>query len=212
MADQLYLSLWYPNFRLASLPAALEKVMEQFGTVAGSARVKAAAAYPLSWHEAPAYQRVYDWGRGDQDHAPDAVDSEPREAIPAAMELLHDDFAYEFEVVWELWTPEVGGGLNPIWRKEPRVVRIVGYGPQFDDAAYEQNGHIRVDFGPDTPFLQEDVDLDEEAAAHVKENVQLLVDFTNAVQQHAGISTRLLWSESGESLAQKLIARLQSVN
>jgi hypothetical protein len=212
MADQLYLSLWYPNFRLASLPAALEKVMEQFGTVAGSARVKAAAAYPLSWHEAPAYQRVYDWGRGDQDHAPDAVDSEPREAIPAAMELLHDDFAYEFEVIWELWTPEVGGGLNPIWRKEPRVVRIVGYGPQFDDAAYEQNGHIRVDFGPDTPFLQEDVDLDEEAAAHVKENVQLLVDFTNAVQQHAGISTRLLWSESGESLAQKLIARLQSVN
>ena len=207
MADQLYLSLWYPNFRLASLPAALEKVMEEFAAVAGSARVKAAAAYPLSWNEAPAYQRIY-----DTEHAEDAVDSEPRSAIPSAMELLHDDFAYEFEVQWDLWAPEVGGGLHPIWRKELRVVRIVGYGPQFDEAAYEQNGHIRVDFGPDTPFLQEDVDLDDEAAAHVKENVQLLVDFTNAVQHHGGISTRLLWSESGESLAQKLIARLQSVN
>jgi hypothetical protein len=32
------------------------------------------------------------------------------------------------------------------------------------------------------------------------------------VQHHGGISSRLLWSESGESLAQKLIARLQSVN
>jgi hypothetical protein len=38
------------------------------------------------------------------------------------------------------------------------------------------------------------------------------VDFTNGVQQHCGISSRLLWSESGESLAQKLIARLQQVN
>ena len=67
--------------------------------------------------------------------------------------------------IWELWTPDVGGGLNPVWRKEPSVVRIVGFGPQFDEAAWEQNGHIRVDFGPDTPFLQEDVDLDDDAAA-----------------------------------------------
>jgi hypothetical protein len=207
MADQLYLSLWYPNFRLASLPAALEKVMEQFGSVSGSSRVKAAAAYPLSWNEAPAYQRVY-----DKEHDPDEMDSEPRLAIPAAMEMLHDDFAYEFELEWEVWVPEVGGGLDPVWRREPRVVRIIGFGPQFDEAAWEQNGHIRIDFGSDTPFLLEEVSLDKEAADYVKQNVQLLVDFTNAVQQHGGISSRLLWSESGDSLAQKLIARLQSVN
>ncbi|MBV8673069.1 MAG: hypothetical protein JOZ33_06520 [Acidobacteriaceae bacterium] len=207
MSDQLYLSLWYPNFRLASLPAALEKVMEQFGAVAGSSRVKAAAAYPLSWNEAPAYQRVY-----DKEHDPDELDSEPRLAIPAAMEMLHDDFAYEFELEWELWAPETAGDLDPIWRKEPRVVRVIGFGPQFDEAAWEQNGHIRVDFGPDTPFLQEDVNLDPEAANCVKQNVEMLVAFTDAVQQHGGISSRLLWSESGDSLAQKLIARLQSVN
>jgi hypothetical protein len=207
MADQLYLSLWYPNFRLAALPAALDKVMEQFATVAGSSRVRAVTAYPISWNEPPVYQRVY-----DEEHEPDVALSEPRQAIAEATEILHDDFAYEFELVWELWAPEVGGGLNPVWKKEPRVVRIVGYGPEFDDGAYEQNGHIRIDFGPDTPFLQEEVDLDAEAAIHVKQNVQMLVDFTNAVQQHGGISSRLLWSESGESLAQKLIARLQSVN
>jgi len=82
----------------------------------------------------------------------------------------------------------------------------------FDEGSYEQNGQIRIDFGTDTPFLQDDVDLDAEAAEYVKQNVQLLVDFTNGVQQHCGISSRLLWSESGESLAQKLIARLQQVN
>jgi hypothetical protein len=207
MADQLYLSLWYPNFRLIALPAALEKVMELFGTVAGSSRVKAAAIFPISWNEPPVYQRVY-----DEEHEPDIEASQPRQAISAATEMLHDDFAYEFEMLWELWVPEGAGGLDPIWKKEPSIVRIVGYGPEFDEGAYEQNGHIRIDFGPDTPFLQEDVNLDEEAAAHVKQNVQMLVDFTNAIQQHGGISTRLLWSESGESLAQKLIARLQSVN
>jgi hypothetical protein len=207
MADQLYLSLWYPNFRLSALPAALEKVMDLFGTVAGSSRVKAAAIYPISWNEAAVYQRVY-----DEEHEPDAEASQPREAVSAAMEMLHDDFAYEFELIWELWTPESAGALDPIWKKEPSAVRMVGYGPEFDEGAYEQNGHIRIDFGSDTPFLQEDVSLDEEAAEHVKQNVQMLVDFTNAVQQQAGISTRLLWSESGESLAQKLIARLQSVN
>jgi hypothetical protein len=207
MADQLYLSLWYPNFRLAALPAALEKVMELFGEIAGSSRVRSAAAYPISWNEAPAYQRVY-----DEDHEPDIEASRPRLAISTATELLHDDFAYEFELVWELWAPENAAGLDPVWKKEASVVRITGYGPQFDEGAYEQNGHIRIDFGPDTPFLQEEVSLDRHAADHVKQNVQMLVDFTNAVQQHGGISSRLLWSESGESLAQKLIARLQSVN
>ncbi len=166
--------------------------------------VRSASAYPISWNEAPQYQRIYDEEDGEA--------AAPEQAVPAALELLHDDFAYEFEMTWELWTPETGGGLDPIWRKEPRVVRIAGFGPEFDEGAYEQNGQIRVDFGLDTAFLYEDLDLDPEAAERVKENVQMLVDFTNGVQQHCGISSRLLWSESGESLAQKLIARLQQVN
>ncbi|GGH12911.1 hypothetical protein [Silvibacterium dinghuense] len=207
MSDQLYLSLWYPNFRLAALPAALDKVMELFGRVAGSAHVRAVTVYPISWHEPAAYQRVY-----DEEHAPDLEASEPRNAIADAMESIHDDFAYEFELAWELWTPESGGGLETAWKKTPSVVRIIGFGPEFDEGAYEQNGHVRIDFGSDTYFLQEDVDLDSEAADRVKQNVQMLVDFTNAVQQQGGISSRLLWSESGETLAQKLIARLQSVN
>ena len=207
MADQLYLSLWYPDFRLTALPAALEKVIQIFAHVSGSSGVRAAAAYPISWNEPPVYQRVY-----DEEHEPDLEDSQPRHAISAATEMLHDDFAYEFELTWELWVPETGAGLDAIWKKEPSVVRIIGYGPEFEEGEYEQNGHIRIDFGLDSPFLQEEVNLDEEAAAHVKQNVQMLVDFTNAVQHQGGISTRLLWSESGESLAQKLIARLQSVN
>lgn len=205
MADQLYLSLWYPNFRLLALPSALEKVMEQFAAVGGSARVSAATVYPISWNETPTWQRVY---RNETDDE----ESSPRTVIAAAMENAHEDYAWEFELIWELWVPEHAAGLDTMWRHEPRAVRIVGFGPEFDDGAYETNGQIRVDFGLDTPFLYEDVDLDEDAVQRVKENVAKLVEFTNRVQKNGGISTRLLWSESGESLARKLIERLQQVN
>ena len=89
---------------------------------------------------------------------------------------------------------------------------MVGFGPEFDDRAYEQNGHVRVDLGLDTFFLHEDVELDPESAEYLKRNVAILVDLTNAIQANCGISSRLLWLESGENLAQKLIARLQRLN
>lgn len=213
MADQLYLSLWYPNFRMEALPAALERVMEQFAAAGGSSRVAAATVYPISWNETPVWQRVYR-------NEPDEAEASPRAAIAAAMETIHDDYAWEFELVWELWIPEQaaeldaasGAALDTMWRQEPRVVRVTGFGPEFDERTYETNGHIRVDFGLDTPFLYEDMDLDEDAAERVKQNVQRLVEFTNGVQKNGGISTRLLWSESGESLAKRLIERLQQVN
>ena len=63
----------------------------------------------------------------------------------------------------------------------------------------------------DTPFLHEELSLTEQAEAHVRANVQKLVDFTLKLEQSSGASGRLLWSESEDNLAQKLIARLQRV-
>lgn len=204
MADQLYLSLWFPNFRLAALGPAIVGVLRQLAAAGGASAVAAAAVYPISWNEAPVYQRVYDEEDGEA--------SQPEAAVAEAMEMLHEDYAYEFEVNWELWVPESGGGLDTKWRQEPRVIRVIGFGPEFDDASYEQNGHIRVDFGSDSAFLQEDVAMEPETARYVQQNVQKLIDATQAIQNNLAISSRLLWSESGESLAEKLIARLQRLN
>lgn len=204
MSDQLYLSLWYPNFRLDAMPGALEKVTEQFAAAGGSSRVAAATVYPMSWNESPVWQRVY---RNEDDE-----EAAPRAVIAAAMENAHEDYAWELELGWELWVPEQAAGLDTMWRTEPRTVRIIGFGPAFDEGAYETNGHIRVDFGLDAPFLYEGMDLDQDGIARVQQNIQRLVAFTDGVQKNGGISTRLLWSESGESLAQKLIDRLQQVN
>jgi hypothetical protein len=204
MADRLYLSLWFPNLRLATLAPALVSVLKQFGQPGQPVRVHAATAYPISWNEPPFFQRIYE---KDEVEA-----SSPERAVAEAMEFQHDDFAYEFEVPWDLWTAEIEGGLDPRWTLEPVTVRVVGFGPEFDEGSYDQNGHVRVDFGLDTPFLLEELDLEAPDAEYIKRNVQKLVDVTNAIQEKCGISSRLLWSETGENLAQKLIARLQRVN
>ena len=199
MADTLYLSLWYPNLRIAALADKLTAVLGEFQAHGGEARVYASTVWPVSWSESPVFQRVYGWGeRG----------AEPRFAVEEALELLHDDYAYEFQIGWSLWELETGGGLGARWAREPRLVRVTGYGPLFDEGAYEQDGHIRVDFGSDTPFLEEDLELDSVAARHVAENVRQLVELTAAVEKSSGATARLLWSELGESLAQRLAARL----
>jgi hypothetical protein len=208
MADQLYLSLWFPGFRMQALPEKLVSVLHQFARVSGNRRVSAANAYPISWNEVPSYQRIY----VVDSRSEAGEESFAENAVAEATEQLFDDTAYEFEVRWPLWTPEGGEGLDVVWMEQPSIVRVIGYGPEFDDAAYESNGHIRIDFGLDSPFLLEEVDLDPVAAERVQQNVEKLVAFTLSVEKHCGISSRLLWTESGESIAQKLIDRLQRVN
>jgi hypothetical protein len=228
MADQLYLSLWFPNFRFEALPAALVSVLRQFALISKDTRVAAASVYPISFNEAPAYQRIY----VNDDRAADTSASIIENAVAEATEQLHDDMAYEFEMRWKLWSPVEADPqppdphidiypefesvrLDPLWKLQPATVKIIGFGPQFDDASFEQNGHIRVDFGLDTPWLAETLDdkeLDEEATKHIQQNVEMLLAFTLSVEKNCGISSRLLWTESGEPLAQKLIDRLQRVN
>jgi hypothetical protein len=243
MADQLYLSLWFPNFRFDTLPATLVSVMRQFAAISRDPRVAAAAAYPISFNEAPTYQRIY----VNDDRAEENADTSAaliENAVAEATEQLHDDTAYEFEMRWKLWSPELNqssprsdpgesyddseddtdsdnssdygsAALDPIWRLQTATVRILGFGPTFDDASFDQNGHIRIDFGLDTPWLAEtleDEQLDEDATKRIQQNVEMLLAFTLSVEKHCGISSRLLWTESGEPLAQKLIDRLQRVN
>jgi hypothetical protein len=45
----------------------------------------------------------------------------------------------------------------------------------------------------------------------VRANGQKLVEFMNRVEKASGAGARLLWSESEENFAQKLISRLQKV-
>jgi hypothetical protein len=204
MADTLYLSFWYPNLRLAGLADKLTAVLGAFARHGGEARVYSATVWPVNWGESPVFQKVF--GRGERG-------LEPRLAVNDALELLHEDYAYEFQIGWSLWEAEpADGGLETRWAREPRLVSVTGYGPLFDEGTYEQDGHIRVNFGSDAVFLDEEIELDTIAARHVEENVRQLVELTTAAEKDSGATARLLWSELGESLAQRLAARLGMTN
>jgi hypothetical protein len=232
MADTLYLSLWYPNLRLEALADKLTAVLGAFAAHGGEPRVYAATVWPVSWSESPVFERVY--GRDGGIGLGAGLGAEPGLAVEEALELLHEDCAYEFQIGWSLWeldsshentgpsaAPSLRSGfaqddssmgLDPRWVREPRLVRVTGYGPLFDEGAYEADGHIRIDFGSDEPFLEEEAELDSVAARRVEENVRQLVELTAAVEKASGATARLLWSELGESLAQRLAARLGVAN
>ena len=195
MPDPLYLSLWFSSFEVDDmLPHALA-ALRQFSFSVQQPGVTYLAVHPVSWNEPTILERRFRPGIS------------PEEAVLIASDLLHEDYAYLFEAFWDLWMVDEKGE----WTLRPSQVKVLVHGTEFDDGVYQQDGHIQVDLGLDAPFLQEDVPLTVEAAARVRANVQKLVEFTSKIEKNSGASARLLWSESDQNFAQKLIARLQRV-
>lgn len=177
------------------LPHALA-VMRQFPFSAQHPGISYLAVHPVSWNEPTILEQRF------------RPEVRPEEAVLLASDLLHEDYAYVFEASWDLWM------LPPDtlqWTLQASPVKFLVHGLEFDEGTYRQDGHIQVDFGLDSPFLQEEVPLTLEAEERVRANVQKLVEFTNSLEKNSGASGRLLWSESEDNLARKLIARLQRV-
>jgi hypothetical protein len=197
MPDSLYLSLWFPSFEEPEILPRAVSVLQQLPFSPAYPGVTYAAIQPVSWNEPTLFERRF------QPAVP------PDEAAGVLAEFVHEDYAYIFEAYWELWSPPAH---RDKWALQPSLVRIVAHGAEFEERAAEQAGHIQIDFGLDTPFLHEELPLTGEAEDRVKDNVQKLVVLTVQLEKNAGATGRLLWSESEENLAQKLIARLQKPN
>ena len=196
MSDPVYLSLWFSDFSGPEMLPHAFAVLQQFPFSAQRPGVSYLAVHPISWDEPTVLERRF----------PSGID--PGQATLIAAELVHDDYAYVFEAYWDLWTPDES---NANWVLGHATVRFIVQGEQFDEGAYQQTGHIEVDFGLDSYFLQPETSLNNQTRAKIRDNVAKLVEFSVHVEKNSGTSARLLWSESEESLAQKLIARLQKV-
>jgi hypothetical protein len=197
MGDSLYLSLWFPSFDEAEILPRTVSVLRQLPFSAERNGVTYSAIQPVSWSEPTILERRFRPG------------VPPEDAAEVVAELLHDDYAYVFEAYWDLWTPPEGAEK---WVLEPSLVRLVAHGMESEERAAEEAGHIQIDFGLDTSFLHEELELTSEAERNVRSNVHKLVEFIAKVEKNSGATGRLLWSESEENLAQKLINRLQRVN
>jgi len=196
VSDPLYLSLWFSDFSAPEMLPHAFAVLQQFPFSAQRPGVTYFAVHPVSWNEATVVERRF----------PGGIDA--GQATLIAAELVHDDYAYVFEAHWDLWIPDPS---SEKWVLEPATVKFIVQGEEFDEGSYQQTGHIEVDFGLDSYFLQPETELSDQTRAKIRDNVAKLVEFSTNVEKHSGASSRLLWSESEESLAQKLIARLQKV-
>lgn len=195
MADPLYLSLWFPHFEAIEMMPRTLSVMRQFPFSQQRPGITYVAVHPVSWGEATVLEKRFDPG------------ILPEEAAEIAQDLLHDDYAYTFEAYWDLWTPRLS---DRNWTLQPSPVKFLVHGIEFEHPEAEV-GDIEIDLGLDSPFLYEQLELAPEDESRLRANVAVLVAFTAAVEKNSGTSARLLWSESDESLAQKLISRLQKV-
>lgn len=193
MADPLYLSVWFPDSDESTMMVRALSVLKEFPYSTMRPGISAVAVHPISWAEPTILERQFNPG------------IQPIEAVEVVSDLLHGDYAYVFETHWDLWVVGPGGA----WSQQPQLVRFITHGPEFEEGTFEQDGHVQVDFGLDTDFLFEDVHFTPESEQHIRENVAILIAFTLAVEKNSGIRGRVLWSESDENLAQKLVARLQ---
>jgi len=170
-------------------------VLQQFPFSEQRPGITYVAVQPVSWNEASVLERRFSPG------------IPPEEAVVIAADLVHDDYAYTFDAYWDLWTPDDKGQ----WQLVPSPVQFIVQAEEFDDGIQQETGHIEIDFGLDSLFVQENVELTEDTQAKIRENVLRLIEFSKKVEMNTRATSRRLWSESDESLPQKLIARLQRV-
>lgn len=195
MSDSLYLNLWFTSFDPEEMLPRTLSVLKQFPFSAAEPGIKYFSVHPVDWSESTVLEHRF------------TTPAEPASVMEQITEFTEPDFALVFEAAWDLWVPDENGQ----WSLRPSKVTFLVHGPEFDDGVYRQDGHIQIEFGLDYPFLYEEMDLKPEDEQRVKANVAKLVDFTHRVEQHCNLRGRILWSESDENLAQKLIARLQRV-
>ncbi len=196
VSDPVYFSLWFSDFSAPEMLPHAFAVLQQFPFSVQRPGITYFGVHPVSWSEPTLLERRF----------PQGID--PGQATLIAAELVHDDYAYVFEAYWDLWIPDVKSGN---WLLEPALVKFIVQGEEFDEGTYQQTGHMEIDFGLDSYYLQPETELSEQTRAKIRDNVAKLVEFSVKVEKNSGTSARLLWSESEESLAQKLIARLQKV-
>ncbi len=182
MADRVYLSIWLRDFSPQNMLEHWRRVLEAF-PVSASAPGASLSIYPFDWSETPVFERSF------------TAEAEAEDLTRVASEFLHDDYAYEAEMRWDLWLPaiaadgngaepsaelqenlEEGGeaeemdpAVDPQWRRAPTTVALACIGPSFEPEEHQDRAHIRINFGLDAPFLPMEEDEAEEAEIDMDE-------------------------------------------
>ena len=194
MADSLYLSIWFPSFRE-------EEMMPRTATCCGSSLSPRCAKASLTCPSIPS--------PGPSPPCWSAVSipaSRPKKRSRSPSEFAHDDFAFVFEAFWDLWVPN-DDAQGDSWVQRPIAVSSSSTVCNSTKASTPRTATSRSTSastarlcmrGRISPSI-------EKGCAPTSPSWSLF----RRSGEELRVSGRVLWSESEENLAQKLIAKLQ---
>jgi hypothetical protein len=181
MADQLYLSYWIDGFTEHNMLRFYEKALRLFPVSRLNGNASTLRITPINITEPALFEQAFAPGFTTED------------VIHSAKAFNHADCAYQFDTSWDLWQHEQD------WALAPSRVSLACFGPEFERDLGE---NLRVDFGVDANFLpRTDV---EGALTMAQSNIRSLLKFVHDLDDALAANRRQLWTESGESFAERL--------
>ena len=205
MADLVYLNLWLNNFSESTMLQHWGSALAEFPVSATSPGVRSLAVYPFRWSETPILEQSFQEG-ADVDHV-----------VGLTGEWLHADCAYQAQMNWDLWLQASSEAIAGK-RQVPAPVSVVCFGQEFEDQGEEGRCDLQVNFGLDFAFVPEQDELTGTKAGpempsamelvkrRTQENIQLLLSFVRRLERKLPVAKKLLWSESEENLAEKILS------
>lgn len=181
MADRLYLSYWVRGFTEHNMLRHFERLLAMFPFSTQSRRASVLRIYALQFAEPPLLEKFFD------------QPAETALVIGSAREFQNVDCAYLLEGHWDLWQ------FDDSWRLTPSPVVVACFGPLFENDLADQ---LRVEFAADSDFLPQPQVANSKRK--VRSNIKGLLRVAHELDNVLPVERRRLWSESGESFAERL--------
>ncbi|HWR50562.1 MAG TPA: hypothetical protein VN428_05620 [Bryobacteraceae bacterium] len=183
MPDQVWLSLWVRDFGADTMLRHFEELLSVFPFSKLRPGVAGLRIQAISPSEPPLLERLY--GEGEL---------EVGELITVCREFEHDDCSYIVEGWCEQFQHTEQG-----WVLKPSRVTLACFGPAYEN---DMADHFRIGAGAESSFVPDPAVAGSERAAH--SNLAGLIRLSRELQTSLPVERRQLWSESGESLAERL--------
>ena len=148
--------------------------------------------------------------------------------IEIVKDHLHADSSYEVRADWDLWVFESEPGR---WQRLPQALELFCHGEDYDDAFWQENGHLQVNFGfehlftgharllgirqsrqaaPQSPeearflaSMAEPANL-KQYQEKTRENIRKLFDWVARIEKAVPVKRLQLWSEGEENFEARL--------
>ena len=223
MANHAYLRVWTRDFSLETMLAEFAR----FLTTAPLSTEENAFEELIVQAVDPAETPVAEWDLR-------SLNAGPAEVVALAAQHLNVDTAYIVAATWNLWEFDIE---SLKWQHKPAPLELICHGPEYDGGIASSAGHFSADLGfehlftghsgllaPGTespPFSTPDHPVEhtfrqwmavsanlKEYHAKTKENIQLLLNWVDAVERALPVERSELWSEGEENFEARLDAIL----